>query len=96
MFLDTGACINLISLDFLRKANPGLVIIKPTTFSFRGVTGNNLTPVGETQIAVAFGNYYRFDLTVVVLEQQSFPGNLLIGYDTLREEDITAKEGDII
>ncbi len=37
-----------------------------------------------------------FTLTAVVVEQQSFPGNLLIGYDTMREEDITiipAKEG---
>ncbi len=82
MFLDTGARINLISLDFLRKAKPGLVIIEPTTFSIRGVTGNNLTPVGETQITVTFGNYYRFDLTVVVVEQQSLPRNLLISYKT--------------
>ncbi len=36
MFLDTGARIELISLDFLRKAKPGLVIIEPTTFSIRG------------------------------------------------------------
>ncbi len=50
MFLDTGAHINLISLDFLRKAKPGLVIIEPTTFNIRGVSGNNITAVGETQI----------------------------------------------
>ncbi len=46
--------------------------------------------------SLTFGNYYWFDLTAVVVEQQSFPGNLLIGYDTMREEDITiipAKEG---
>ncbi len=61
MFFDTGARISLISLDFLRKAKPGLVIIEPTTFSIQGVTGNNLTPVGETQITVTFGNYYRVD-----------------------------------
>ncbi len=85
-----------MSLDFLRKAKPDLVIIEPITFSIRGVTGNSLTPVGETLITVTFGNYYRFDLTAVVVEQQSFPGNLFIGYDTMREEDITiipAKEG---
>ncbi len=70
MFLDTGARINLISLDFLRKAKPGLVIIEPTTFNIRGVTGNNITPLGETQITVTFGNYYKFDLTAVVVEQQ--------------------------
>ncbi len=96
MFLDTGARINLISLDFLRKVKPGLVIIEPNTYNIRGVTGNDLTPIGETQITVTFGNYYKFDLTAVVVEQQSFPGNLLIGYDTMREEDITiipAKEG---
>ncbi len=96
MFLDTGARINLISLDFLRKAKPGLVIIEPTTFNIRGVTGNNLTPLGETQITVTFGNYYIFNLTAVVVEQQSFLGTLLIGYDTMREEYITimpAKEG---
>ncbi len=96
MFLDTGARVNLISLDFLRKAKPGLVIIEPTTFNIQGVTGNKLTPVGETQITVTFGNYYMFTLTAVVVKQQSFPGNLLVGCDTLREEDITiilAKEG---
>ncbi len=96
MFLDKGARINLINLDFLRKAKPGLVIIEPTTFNIHGVTGNKLTPVGETQITVTFGNYYMFELTAVVVEQQAFPGNLLIGYDTMRDEDITifpAKEG---
>ncbi len=65
----TGARINLISLDFLRKVKPGLVIIKPTIFSIGGVIGNNLTHVGETQITVTFGNYYRIDLTAVVVEQ---------------------------
>ncbi len=84
MFLDTGARINLISLDFLRKAKPGLVIIEPTTFNIRGVTGNKLTLVGVRQITVTFGNYCMFTLTAVVVEQQSFPGNLLIGYDTMR------------
>ncbi len=84
MFLDTGARINLISLDFLRKAKPGLVIIEPTTFNIHGVTGNKLTPVGETQITVTFGNYYMFELTAVVVEQQAFTGNLLIGYDSAR------------
>ncbi len=54
MFLDTGARINLIRLDYLRKAKPGLVIIEPTTFNIQGVTANNLTPVGETQITVTF------------------------------------------
>ncbi len=37
-----------------------------------------------------------FTLTAVVVEQQSFPGNLLIRYDTMRDEQITiipAREG---
>ncbi len=37
-----------------------------------------------------------FTLTAIVVEQQSFPGNLLIGYDTMRDEHITiipAREG---
>ncbi len=85
MFLDTGTRINLINLDFLRKTKPGLVIIEPTTFNIQGVTGNKLTPLGEIQIPVTLGNYYKFDLTVVVVEQQSLPGNLLIGYDTIRK-----------
>ncbi len=96
MFLDTGAGINLISLDFLRKTKPGLVIIEPTTFNIRGVTGNCLTPVGETEITVTFGNYYMIELKAVVVVQQAFPGNLLIGYDTMHEDDIIifpAKEG---
>ncbi len=96
MFLDTGARINLISLDFLRKAKPCLVIIEPTTFNIQGVTGNKLTSVGETQITITFGNYYMFELTVVVVEQQVFPGHLLIRYYTMRDEDISvfpAKEG---
>ncbi len=29
------------------------------------------------------------ELKAVVVEQQAFPGNLLIGYDTMREEDTT-------
>ncbi len=78
MFLDTGARINLISLVFLRKAKSGLVIIEPTTFNIQGVTRNKLKPVRETQITVTFGNYYMFELTAVVVEQQAFPGNLLM------------------
>ncbi len=96
MFLDTAARINLISLEFLRKAKPGLVIIEPTTFSIQGGTGNKLTPVEKTQTTVTFGKYYMFTLTAVAVEQQSFPGNLLIGYDTMRDEHITiipAREG---
>ncbi len=87
--LDTGALINFISLEFPRKAKPGLGITEPTTFNIRGVTGNNLTPVGETQITVTLGNYYMIELKAVVVEQQTFPGNLLLGYDTMREEYIT-------
>ncbi len=48
IFLDTGARINLISLDFLRRVKPGVFIIEPTTYKIQGVTGNKLTPVGET------------------------------------------------
>ncbi len=47
-------------------------------------------------MTVTFGNYYMIELKAVVVEQQAFPGNLLIGYDTMREEDITiipAQEG---
>ncbi len=58
-------------------------------FNIRGVTANNLTPVGETQITVTLGNYYMIKLKAVVVEQQAFPGNLLTGYDTMHEEDIT-------
>ena len=89
VFLDTGARINLISLDFLRKVKPGLVIIEPTNYNIQGVTGNKLSPIGETFLSVMFGNYYKMEITAVVVEQQSFPGNLLIGYDTMRDEDIT-------
>ncbi len=84
MFLDTGARINLISLVFLRKAKSGLVIIETTTFNIQGVTGNKLTPVGETQITVTLGNCYMIELKAVLVEQQAFPGNFLIGYDNAR------------
>ncbi len=89
MFLDLGAKINLISLDFLKRIKPGVVILEPVTYNIQGITGNKLTPVGETLINVTFCNYYKFELKAVVVEQQSFPGNLLIGYNTMREEDIT-------
>ncbi len=88
VFLVTGARINVISLDFLRKIKPGVVILEPATYSIQGVTGNKLSPKGETLITVTFGNYYKFDLKAVVVERQ-FPGSLLIGYDTMRDEDIT-------
>ncbi len=63
-----------------------MVIIEITTVNIHGVTGNKLTPVGETQITVTFGNYYMIELTGVMVEQQAFPGNLLIGYDTMRDD----------
>ena len=89
VFLDTGARVNLISLDFLRKIKPGVIILEPATYNVQGVTGNKMSPIGETLIAVTFGNYYKFDLKAVVVEHKTFPGNLLIGYDTMRDEDIT-------
>ena len=67
IFLDTGARINLISLDFLRKIKPGVVILEPATYNIQGVTGNKLSPKGETLITVTFGNYYKFDLKAVVV-----------------------------
>ncbi len=69
VFLDTGAKINPISLDFLKRIKPGVVILEPVTYNIQGITGNKLRTVGETLITVTFGNYYMFDLKAVVVQQ---------------------------
>ena len=33
IFLDTGAMINIISVDYLRKIKPGVIVLEPTHYS---------------------------------------------------------------
>lgn len=88
IFLDSGAKINLITLEYLRKVKPGVVTLDAAHYKIRGVSGNRLTPIGETLITITFGYYYKIEAMVVVVNEGTFPGDLLIGFDTMREEDI--------
>ena len=88
IFLDSGAHVNLISLKYLRKIKPGVVTLDNANYNIKGVTGNKITPLGETLINITFGHYYKIEAMVVVVKEDSFPGDLLIGFATMREEDI--------
>ncbi|RUM30764.1 MAG: hypothetical protein DSY42_03950 [Aquifex sp.] len=87
-FLDTGAMVNIISLDFLRKVHPGVTLIEPTHYALQGVTGNQLKTIGKTMLTITLAGYLRLDITAIVVEKTSFPGDLLIEFETMRDEDI--------
>ena len=88
IFLDSGAHVNLINLKYLRKIKPGVVTLDKAYYKIKGVTGNKITPLGETLINITFGYYYRIEAMVVVVQEDTFPGDLLIGFNTMRDEDI--------
>jgi len=58
-------------------------------YTLRGVTGSTLQTVGQVQVNVRLGGYFNFEITAVVVEKPIFPGDLLIGFSTMREQDIT-------
>ena len=88
IFLDTGAMVNLISLEYLRKVKPGVIVLNPTNFVLQGVTGKHMEALGEIEIPILIDYMFRFDIKAVVVKDSSFPGDLLIGYETMKEEDI--------
>ncbi len=47
-------------------------------------------------LTTTLAGYLRFDMTAIVVEKSSFPGDLLIGFETMQDEDIAtlpAREG---
>ncbi len=47
-------------------------------------------------LTITLAGYLRFDITSIVVEKSSFPGDLLIGFETMPDEDIAtlpAREG---
>ncbi len=83
IFLDTGAVVNIISLDFLRKVHQGVTLIEPTHYALQGVTGNQLNTIGKILLTITLTDYLWFDITATVVEKSSFPGDLLTGFETM-------------
>ncbi len=47
-------------------------------------------------LSITLAGYLQFDITAIVVKKSSFPGDLLIGFETMRDEDIAtlpAREG---
>ncbi len=87
IFLDTRAMINLTSVKYLRKLKTGATLIEPNHYVLQGLTGNKINTTGKTKVLAFVDNLFRFEIKDVVVEKSTFPGDLLIGYDTLRVED---------
>ena len=45
--------------------------------------------LGEIKLPIVIGNMLHYDIRVIVVKDPSFPGNLLIGYETMKKEDVT-------
>ncbi len=86
IFLDTGAMVNIISLNYLRKVKPGVVRLEPSKYVLQGVTGNQMNVLGEIKIPIELGLIFKFDIKAVVGKDSFFPGDLLIGYRTMKQK----------
>ena len=80
--------INIINLEFLKKIKLGVLILEPTHYVLQEVTGNQMKTLGKITLPVLIYNRFYFDIKTVVVEKFSFPGDLLIGYKTMKDEDI--------
>ncbi len=80
--------VNIISLDFLRKVHPGVTLIEPTHCALQGVTGSQLKTMGKTMLTITLAGCLQFDITATAVGKSSSQGNLLIGFETKRDEDI--------
>lgn len=89
LFLDTGSAVNLISLEILNKVQKGVKLLEPIPFVLQGVTGNSLNTIGKTELTITIGGFLNYDITVIVVEESSFPGDLLIGFTTMRDAEVT-------
>ena len=88
-FLDTGSAVNLISLKMLNRVQRGVKLIEPIPFVLQGVTGNSLTTIGKTELIITIGGFLNYDITAIVVEESIFPGDLLIGFTTMRDAEVT-------
>ncbi len=79
--------INIISAEYLRKVKTGVTLIEPTHV-LQGITGNRMNTLGKIIVPVFVDSIFKFEVTAVVVENLTFPDDLLIGYDTMKEEDI--------
>ena len=87
ILLDSGAGPNVLSRENLHKLHPGVKIVEPVPYKLRGVTGNDLKPLGKIDLDVQLeGTIIR--IPVIVVEDSCFQGDLLIGYQTMEKEDI--------
>ena len=94
MFLDNGAMVNVIGLKQLNKIKPGVKVIEESPYSVLGLTGDLLNTLGSTQLTVTMGGYFNFDIFAIFVEKPTFPGDLLIAFTTMRDQDIIVSPAD--
>ena len=88
VFLDTGANINIIGLDYLRKVRTGVTLITPHNSIIEGVTGNSMKVYGKTRLRLTLCSMFSWEIEASVTEKSFFPGDILIGFNTMREVEI--------
>ena len=66
-----------------------VLILEPTHYVLQGITGNQMKTLGKITLPVFIDNLFYFDIKTVVVEKSSFPGDLLIGYKKIKDEDIS-------
>ncbi len=62
--------------------------------SLRGVTGNELNTLGETRLTVTLTINIHITIPVISVEKSVFPGDLLVGFATMRVENITVSPAE--
>ena len=92
LFLDTGAPVNLITQTSLSKF-PG-VTVKPTRENnLASVTDDALATLGEVELTLDFGEV-SIKAPFVIVESAFFPGELLLGFETMRLKNISIFPAD--
>ena len=87
VFLDTGSPVNIINKDLVTKL--GLIEeMTPTSIILNSVSSNSLFTEGEISLTIRIRGA-DLTLTLIVVRSCVFPGDIMLGFQSMRENDIT-------
>ena len=73
----------------LNRVQRGVKLIEPIPFILQGVIGNSPNTIEKTELTITVGGFLNYDITAIVVEESTFPGDLLIGFTTMRDAEAT-------
>ena len=86
IFLDTGSPVNIINKDLITKLELTDDIV-PSSIILSSVSSNSLSIEGEISLTIQIrGN--KLTLPFIVVRSCVFPGDVMIGFQSMRENDI--------